>query len=66
MVSERLIRQCFDKIGQSLDQLANKDMIIQRLISDNYATDKKKSGLRKKLKALRQTLQDCNNNGSKV
>lgn len=59
VVSERLIKQCFDKIGQSLDQLATKDRIIQRLINDNFASDKKKSGLRRKLKQLRQMLQDC-------
>ena len=54
--SERLIAQCFDKIGQSLDQLANKDRMIQRLIKGNFASDKKKSALRMKLKQLRATL----------
>jgi len=34
--------------------------MIQRLINDNFATDKKKSDLRKKLKQLKSTLSDCN------
>ena len=57
--SELLIQQCFDKIGQSLDHLAQKDRIIQSMIKDNYASDKKKTDLRKKLKNLKLMLKDC-------
>lgn len=54
--SERMIQQCFDKIGQSLDQLATKDRLIQQLISDKQAGEKRKQDLRHKLKSLRGTL----------
>ena len=55
-LSDNLIQQCFDRIGQSLDQLANKDRIIQRLISDNYQSNSKKQYLRSKLKYLKTAL----------
>ena len=47
-----LIRECFDKMGQSLAQLHEKDQIIQKLVNTQQNSSSKNAELRRKLKKL--------------